>query len=335
MRLLSYAGVFLVSVFVSQHRAYAKAILGSIVIAGALITGYAMLGVVINRQSAVTGLTLWIPQEFFFSGTFVNRNHYATYAGIGALSAFVLADPLFWLRIDKNERPGWRVRAALLAGERIWWLGLGVVLVVGVVLSASRAANACFALVALIMIFVTSAGVGRFVLLAFSAAVYVMAALATPVGHGLLERISWLATLGDQGREVLRTIALQGIETKPLTGWGLDSFESVFTLLQPPSFATYFTQAHNTYLETILDLGMPGAVALFLSVAIVAAHCWRGVYRRQRDRRYPFVAVFVSLFVGLHAAFDYSLQVPAVAWTYASVLGMGWAQARSSRERLG
>ena len=47
---------------------------------------------------------------------------------------------------------------------------------------------------------------------------------------------------------------------------------------------------------------------------------------RRKGRVYPAVAVAASVCVGLHALADFSLQVPAVAVSYAVLLGIGAAQ---------
>jgi hypothetical protein len=63
----------------------------------------------------------------------------------------------------------------------------------------------------------------------------------------------------------------------------------------------------------------------------LALTCLKGVRRRHRDWAYPALGVAASVLTGVHALFDFSLQIPAVAILYACILGIGCAQSSSSR----
>ena len=76
----------------------------------------------------------------------------------------------------------------------------------------------------------------------------------------------------------------------------------------------------------------PAALALFAAIGGLAVVCLRGVRRRHRDWAYPALGVAASVLVGVHALLDFSLQIPAVAILYACIMGVGCAQAWSSRE---
>ncbi|MFP6563251.1 MAG: hypothetical protein VCC68_02065, partial [Myxococcota bacterium] len=90
-------------------------------------------------------------------------------------------------------------------------------------------------------------------------------------------------------------------------------------------------RAHSTYLENALELGIPAAVALFASIGTCAGYCWLGIGRRRRDRIYPAIAVAATALVAAHSTVDFSLQIPAVAVSYAFLLGLGCAQSFSTR----
>ena len=60
--------------------------------------------------------------------------------------------------------------------------------------------------------------------------------------------------------------------------------------------------------------------------ALLAGMCLAGCLRRRRDRVFPAVGFAASVAVCAHAFVDFSLQIPAVAVTYAAVLGVGAAQ---------
>jgi O-antigen ligase len=92
------------------------------------------------------------------------------------------------------------------------------------------------------------------------------------------------------------------------------------------------TRAHNDWLEMIFELGWPGALLWFSALTALVLRCFLGVFRRERDRLYPLVGCCAGLLVGLHSFVDFSLQIPAVAATFAALLGIGVAQSYSSQE---
>ena len=61
--------------------------------------------------------------------------------------------------------------------------------------------------------------------------------------------------------------------------------------------------------------------------------CLRGVRRRRRDWIFPAVGLAASVLVAVHSLFDFSLQMPAVAITYACLRGAACAQSTSNRRR--
>ena len=91
---------------------------------------------------------------------------------------------------------------------------------------------------------------------------------------------------------------------------------------------------YNTYLENAFELGLPAASVFFLALLGLVLLCFRGVRLRQRDWVYPATGVAVSVLVGLHATVDFSLQIPAIAFLYATIMGIACAQSFSSVEQI-
>jgi O-antigen ligase len=96
--------------------------------------------------------------------------------------------------------------------------------------------------------------------------------------------------------------------------------------------------AHNDYLESALELGIPAAASLVLALATLCGFCLAGTLRRRRNAVFPCLGVGISVLVGVHSLVDFSLQVPAVSATYSLLLGAAVAQSartpgQSERER--
>ena len=79
--------------------------------------------------------------------------------------------------------------------------------------------------------------------------------------------------------------------------------------------------------NVLLVLGLPAMLALNLAIALLAAEALRGLWRRRRDRTAPALGVAATALVGVHAFFDFSLQMPAVSALYAFIMGLAVAQA--------
>ena len=89
-------------------------------------------------------------------------------------------------------------------------------------------------------------------------------------------------------------------------------------------------KAHNVYLETMLELGIPAAILMFASIAWIVALCARGYFLRHRDRNYSLIAIGCTIIATVHSTLDCSLQIPAVAIAFAAILGVGFAQSFST-----
>ena len=75
------------------------------------------------------------------------------------------------------------------------------------------------------------------------------------------------------------------------------------------------------------------AVGALSAIALIALRCLRGSITRQRDAYYPAAGFAIAVFAGIHSLVDFTLQVPAVAATFALLLGTCCAQSWSSLVR--
>ncbi|HFD16911.1 MAG TPA: O-antigen ligase family protein, partial [Rhodospirillales bacterium] len=156
--------------------------------------------------------------------------------------------------------------------------------------------------------------------------------LLTLGGEPVLERL--LATEEiDTGRLQIYALALEMIRDRPWLGQGYGGFEAIFMLYRDPRFELIFDRAHNTYLEHAVELGLPATVLLYAAMALLFGYLLAGVFRRRRNRIFPLVAASSTVLVGFHALVDFSVQIPAVAVTYAAIVGLGLARATPSRRR--
>jgi O-antigen ligase len=172
---------------------------------------------------------------------------------------------------------------------------------------------------------------GRYAL-GLGAVCLVALSLFFAVGGGELDQRIAEASWVDEPRLRVYDLTLSAIEAAPLLGTGAGTFEEIFRFYRTPEITDVYMKAHNTYLENILELGLPAALALFGVIAGLAVLTCIGLRRRQRDIIYPCIGLASTVLVAAHSVVDFSLQIPAVTATYCLIMGAACAQCWSTRK---
>jgi O-antigen ligase len=120
---------------------------------------------------------------------------------------------------------------------------------------------------------------------------------------------------------------IDAVKAAPATGNGFGAFIDYYPLYARESERATINKAHNDYLEALSDLGVAGGLAMIFAPAYLVFLAARGVVRRRRGKIFGAVAVAAAAICGVHALFDFSLQVPAVGLFFYTALGIGVAQA--------
>ncbi len=344
MRLLTYAAVFWLALQFGRDRSRAEFLLH---VFGAGIVLYALYGLVL--WSLGSELVPWHDKgagEGVVNSTFINRNNFATFSGMGSVIflGLVLRKARQVLRRSQGERFKDRLERILAAIAGVGGLYLiGLLMTLGAVfLTQSRAGflSTLSALGILLALGVASGraregGVGQTGLFAVVVvAVGTIVATFGMSGDHIATRIV-NSDLADQGRKAVYPRLVEAIRDYPLLGTGYGSFEDMFPLYRDETISAYgrWDKAHSTYLEVMMELGLPAAIMLFLAVGLLIWRCLHGAMNRHRDGHIPLIVFSASVLVALHALVDFSLQIPGVAITYAALLGLGVAQSWSSRRR--
>ena len=334
MRLLGYALVFFLAYQLARERSRARAMLGWLVAAG---LAYGLFGLVVFWSD--------YSPDWLFRGrvlvpdvrsTFINRNHFATWQGLTLLCAIAL----FYLRMARPDRRPYALPENRVASVESFilnsWQPLTIILlmVTALVLTHSRGGFvATVAAVVVLLLLLESHSVVK----KSSARVAVLSALAVCslafylTSEVLLDRLN-RTDITTEDRLIVYANVQHGITENPLLGFGYGTFADSFRLYDRIESPVHYDRAHNTWLENLFELGIPAALALFAAIGGLTLTCLKGVRRRHRNWAYPALGVAASVLVGVHALLDFSLQIPAVAILYACILGIGCAQAWSSRE---
>lgn len=274
------------------------------------------------------------------SGPFVNHNSYATYAGLGALAAGIRL-------VEKGSAVvtgrGLRIFALTLTqyvfGRGAPYLLATLLTVSTLIATGSRGGNVAFiAGAGSLLVLSVILGIRRAralwttsIAFAFLAGFAVLFSINGEFLAGHFDDLAG-SGIGDQTRQMLWSAAMRMIQDSPLLGLGLGSYQSAYPMYSDVTMRFVMDKAHNDYLELAAGWGLPAAILWLSAIAWLVWLCTRGVLTRRRHRAYPMLAVGASVLVGVHSIFDFSLQMPAIAFTYASILGLGLAQAFSTRE---
>lgn len=273
------------------------------------------------------------PWDGAATSTFVNTNNFGTYLGLGLITTLVLLHRMAGKRIVTGR--GMRILGATL----IYFLaGRG-----GVVLAAA-------ALISTTLILTQS--VGAISATAFGLmAILTFAAIANRLQRGRIQGwvigtlylsvlaailMAGFSTLNSQvvargGFDVMRAdfyeVAWRAMQDATLLGYGPGSFPNVYQLYTDQSFPYAIDKAHNDYLEMFLDRGLLFGLLWIVGLAWPAVLCTVGLLKRRRRSLLLLTGVGVTAVMGSHALIDFSLQIPAVAITFAAILGVCTAHA--------
>ena len=336
LKCLACALIFLTARAVCRDRSNARFALVALVASGVLVVSYG-IAMQVSTNSCYLGSYLRKQFEFnsgdrcLMGGTFVNSNSFACYMGMCVVAALAL---LFGgERKKESTASGYREEEEArlidwLTTSRLLLLSASLLMLGGLLISASRAGAGAsvggMILLGLLMMrgrWRSRSGSGAVLVLGI-AALLVVGVIA---GSALITKFA--AASDDTSRLRIWSAAIQAIGMSPWLGWGLGGFGDVFALLQPSDSLQPNDIAHSTPLEAVVELGVIAAMPAILVILLPWAVCLRGALKRRTSRRYlPAAAFSVAAVSILHSVVDFSLQIPAIGFVTAGLLGMGWAQ---------
>lgn len=322
-----------------RNEKYAGIILESLLVATVF---YAIYGLV-NFGLGIEKI-LWFEKESYIgtlTSTFVNRNHAATYFGMG----LVTASGLFWHGLTRVTGGQNMAKMKINSQSVVYYFQhRGILYLLAMALLAcallctqSRAGLAStlsglFVMASAFFIYIRKSkkGYGSFARISLAIILLFLLAFIVFVGHPLLERYARVAQDGLIRFEIWE-VTWQAVKDSPWLGYGLNNFDSVFRFYRDENITSWIHRAHNDWLESLFSLGWGGFIALVMLWISIIAVFIRGIINRRRNGIYPAIALGCTVLVLSHALVDFSLQMPGVAMTYALIAGLGLAQSFSSR----
>jgi len=274
-------------------------------------------------------------------GTFVNRNHFGAFCGLGLLVGFgYLLEELRRVSAGQSLRTlAGLLRVSEALSARLILLGI-VVLTLGlsVILSGSRGALTAtgIGLAAFLVGVSLSNRISGARVLRLGIALLAVAFVAVSInGTVTLERLS-AAGANMHQRLTLYKSTLAAIADRPFLGTGGGTFESVFLTYRPEgmwSALRRYDYAHNTYLEFGLEHGLVALAIMLFLTGWLLRRLIRGARTRRRNDIFPGVGIGATALVASHALIDFSLEIPAVAVTYLVIAAVAYTQSIPHGER--
>ena len=266
------------------------------------LTGYSM--------SAVTRGT---------SGTFINKNHFAT--------LLAMALPLLVFRAT-GQFTFFRQHEAPTSLSNVWWGAATAMVTAAMVASLSRAGGAAGFSVALLAI----------LLCVFRKQATTKQRLGLLVGGGmafalvsgtslklLLDSLQGSAFAESaEGRLQLLRFSVVGLKAFFPLGAGLGSYSIAAQRFQPESVAGYVEHVHNDYVELIFETGAFGVAALlcFAAAAVAAGLRLRKTLSSDQQPLSPAIACWLGAAAfAIHAWFDFPAHIPGLVIVVSLLFG--------------
>lgn len=245
------------------------------------------------------------------TGTFVNKNHFATMLAMALPLLLLRATGQFTFFVPHME-----------SGPmgRAWWGAASAVVVAGLIASTSRAgliAAGVSSTLACYFIWRRKRTVSRpAMIVGIALAVFALAVSWLTGIRRLIESVVGSgAADGFASRAQMNGQTWDGIVSLFPFGSGIGSYAIVFPRFQTPPLTGFVEYAHNDYLQLLFEGGAGGLIVLVL----LAAAAWFAVkltiHLGDREARIAPGAgcLLGALAFAIHAGFDFPAHIPALA----------------------
>jgi O-antigen ligase len=278
------------------------------------VYGFAIAAFALVQGLAPNGKIYWLREAHlggWIYGPYVNHNHYAGLMEL--LVPIPLVISLTQLAPEK-ERIAAGIAAAVMVATIFFSGSRGGMLAIFVELS----------LVAIV--FLRQNKGARVALSLVTFAVALIGLLTWLGGKELTSRVSSISTearteLSGGMRLSIDRDAFHMFEKRPVLGWGLGTFPTVY-----PQFRTFYTnffvnEAHNDYLQLLSEMGMAGFAMMLWFLVVLYRQARKKIKKWPTDvsAAMTFACVLGAIGILVHSVFDFNLQIPANAALFYAV----------------
>jgi O-antigen ligase len=297
---------------------------GTVVLTACVMTLAALVQAASAEPTRIYGL--WKPRwDWGVFGPYVSRNHFAGYLAMAIPVAvgFAAESALHVRRSWGHRRLGWVALGEPAGIATLRRVAAAMVLMVGLLASHSRGGLLAFGASSLALVALLRRW--RAVLLPLVAAVVAIGLFWVDVGA---TRTAFESRGLRQSRFELWEDALRMFPRFPLLGAGFNAFGTSYTPYQTIARYEWYGEAHNEYLQALLDLGIVGAVL----VAALLLRLLRAGVRAAATAPLDAGMLGAVLACCVHNTVDFNWQIPANAATFAALAGVIMRQASALGE---
>jgi len=310
---------------VASNRRRARRILMALF---AAVVAYAILGLVSLTQWNDT--LLGFEKQYYrgvATGSFVNRNSYATFLASG----LAMGAPLLVSAVVGDQWGGFvrRLLVPLLVLVGMGFIAAALFATGSRMGTAAGVAGALLGLVGGALAFRGST-LGK--LLIVVAVAVAAVALSLIFGVGLIERL--IFQRGDPDREALWGLAWSAILERPWLGYGAGSFAATFPVFQQPPLngGNVWSHAHSTYLALWYEHGLVFGSLPLVAIGVLLWRCLVAL-RDPSSTMLSLAALGVGFVFAIHSLVDFSAEIYANALLFTAVLALGAVGGRGSLHR--
>lgn len=310
---------------VSSNRRRARRILLALFL---IIVAYAILGLVSLTQWNDT--LLGFEKQYYrgvATGSFVNRNSYATFLASGlAIGAPLLVSSVVG---DLGGTMARRLLMPMLVLVGMAFIAAALFATDSRMGTFAGLASAALGLLCGALVFRGSV-IGKLLVVLAVAGLAVTVALV--FGVGLIERLVFQR--GDPDREALWALAWSAILERPWLGYGAGSFEATFPMFQRPPLdgGNIWSHAHSTYLALWYEQGLAFGSLPLLAIGLLLGRCVVAL-RNPSSTMVSLATLGVGFVFAVHSLVDFSAEIYANALLLVAMLALGAVGGRNGMRR--
>lgn len=309
----------------------------TILISGLLQALYASW---LNLNVGMVSPVFYIPYSTNAVGSFIYKNQLANYLalclsiGIGVLiSQLSLKGSSHQVRHKIRD-----IALVLLSSKMLIRLGL-IIMIIALILTRSRMGNSAFffalASVSIFAFFFYHRKPKHLRILILSFFIVDFILVGTIFGVEKVKQRLLETNLASETRDEVVRDSIPMILEYPVFGTGGGSFYSSFSQYQAEPYSGFYNHAHNDYIQFAAELGLP--ITLLLGAMVL--YCFFISLKTIVKRKTPlyqgvsFGCAVAIIHMLLHSTVDFSLQSPAIALLFISILSLSLISSNLKRER--
>lgn len=291
----------------------------------AIILVYGAYGLVAWRfGDTILGVPKW-SYVGSITGSFVNRNSFATFLGFGAVLTLAHCCAVLRRQAQRHRDDG------LINGlfSHIILYGAAYIFLVLVIIGTQSRMGLFAALAgSAVVVVATVVSIRRLglVVLLLPFVVCLFVALLWLIGGNLLERIETQGFASNSRLQLYEQV-LQLISMRPFIGFGGGTFEVAFPLVHelPLSADVVWHLAHNSYLALWAELGVIAGSFLILAIGSIALSLLIALRQGYGSWTAQIAALGVIVQIAVHSTVDFSLEIPANTMMFVAIVSAGLA----------